>query len=67
MAIFQLIFSWKKNHKRVCMFQVSSRPVFYIASIIMILFGIIGKFGALFATIPHPVIGGVFIVMFGMF
>ena len=32
----------------------------------MILLSIIGKFGALFATVPDPVIGGIFIVMFGM-
>jgi len=31
----------------------------------MLLFGMIGKFGALFVTIPEPVIGGVFLVMFG--
>ena len=29
-------------------------------------FAVIGKFGALFTTIPDPVIGGIFIVMFGM-
>ena len=32
----------------------------------MIILGILSKFGALFSTIPNPVIGGVFIVMFGM-
>jgi len=32
----------------------------------MILLSIIGKFGALFATVPDPVIGGIFIIMFGM-
>jgi len=31
----------------------------------MLLFGVLGKFGALFVTIPEPVIGGVFLVMFG--
>ena len=30
------------------------------------IFGILGKFGALFVTIPDPIIGGVFMVMFGM-
>ena len=28
-------------------------------------FGLLGKFGALFVTIPEPIIGGVFMVMFG--
>ena len=32
----------------------------------MILLSVIGKFGALFATVPDPVIGGIFIIMFGM-
>ena len=30
------------------------------------IFGMLGKFGALFVTIPDPIIGGVFMVMFGM-
>ncbi len=32
----------------------------------MIALGILGKFGALFSTIPDPVVGGVFCCMFGM-
>ena len=28
--------------------------------------GVFTKFGALFVTIPDPIIGGVFMVMFGM-
>ena len=32
----------------------------------MIILALFGKFGALFSTIPQPVIGGVFTVMFGM-
>ena len=32
----------------------------------MITLAVISKFGALFASIPNPVVGGVFIVMFGM-
>ena len=32
----------------------------------MIILSVIGKFGALFVTVPNPVIGGIFIVMFGM-
>ena len=35
-------------------------------AIIMMLLGILGKFGALFTTIPDPIVGGVFMVMFGM-
>ena len=32
----------------------------------MIILALIGKFGALFSTIPDPVIGGIFCVMFGL-
>lgn len=32
----------------------------------MIILALIGKFGALFSTIPDPVIGGVFCCMFGL-
>ena len=33
----------------------------------MLIMGCFGKFGALFVTIPNPIIGGVFIVMFGQY
>lgn len=33
---------------------------------IMILMGLFGKIGAIFTTIPTPVIGGMFLVMFGV-
>lgn len=36
------------------------------AAFIMVLQGVIGKFGALFIMIPDPVVGGIFCVMFGM-
>jgi nucleobase transporter 1/2 len=32
----------------------------------MIILALIGKFGALFSTIPDPVIGGIFCCMFGL-
>ena len=31
----------------------------------MLLLGCLGKFGALFATVPPPVVGGMFVIMFG--
>ena len=36
-----------------------------LAAIGLLLFGMLGKLGALFVTIPDPVMGGVFLVMFG--
>lgn len=47
--------------------QVASRHVFVCVSLVYILFGIIGKFSAVFITIPYPVLGGALIIMFGMF
>ena len=49
------------------MFQVASRQVFVVAGIIYILFGILGKFSAVFITIPYPVLGGAIILMWGTF
>lgn len=45
--------------------QVGSRRVVQVGAVIMIILGVFGKFGALFVTIPDPVVGGVFMVMFG--
>ena len=33
----------------------------------MMAFGTLGKFGALFVTIPDPIVGGVFVTMFGKY
>ena len=32
----------------------------------MIMMGVIGKIGVLFASIPSPIIGGMYMVMFGI-
>ncbi|GFR63739.1 solute carrier family 23 member 1 [Elysia marginata] len=45
--------------------SVGSRIVVQVAALIMIVLGCLGKFGALFVTIPEPVVGGLFFVMFG--
>lgn len=37
-----------------------------VAGCVLLLMGIFGKIGAAFATIPTPVIGGMFLVMFGV-
>ncbi|XP_073988001.1 solute carrier family 23 member 1 isoform X2 [Rhodnius prolixus] len=46
--------------------KIGSRRVIQYACILMILQGVINKFGALFIIIPQPVVGGIFCVMFGM-
>ncbi|XP_017305007.1 solute carrier family 23 member 2 isoform X5 [Diaphorina citri] len=46
--------------------KVGSRRVIQYACALMLLQGIINKFGAVFIIIPEPVVGGIFCVMFGM-
>lgn len=45
---------------------MSSRAVILVSGVIMMLMGLFGKIGAIFATIPNPVVGGMFMVMFGV-
>ncbi|XP_034182714.1 solute carrier family 23 member 2 isoform X2 [Osmia lignaria lignaria] len=46
--------------------KVGSRRVIQWACALMILQGLISKFGAIFIIIPEPIVGGIFCVMFGM-
>ena len=46
--------------------QVGSRRVIQYGAIMMIFFGLLSKFGAFFVTIPEPIVGGIFCVMFSM-
>lgn len=48
------------------LYKVGSRRVIQAAALMMMFFGLMSKFGALFITIPEPIIGGIFCVMFGM-
>ena len=60
------MFPFSENIGAIGITKVGSRRVIQVAAIIAIVFGVIGKIGALFATIPTPIIGGVFYVMFGL-
>lgn len=46
--------------------QVGSRTVILASGILMIFVGLFGKIGAIFTTIPTPVVGGMLLVMFGV-
>ena len=35
--------------------------------VLYVLFGIFGKFSAVFVTLPYPVLGGAIVVLFGIF
>ncbi len=45
--------------------QVASRRVIFAGGVLMMLFGSLGKFGAVFVAIPEPIAGGVGIVSIG--
>lgn len=49
-----------------CTLQIASRRVIQLSTIIMFFFGLFTKFGAVFVCIPDPVIGGMFMIMFGL-
>ncbi|KAL4005366.1 hypothetical protein ACER0C_005079 [Sarotherodon galilaeus] len=58
--------SYSQNIAALGITKVGSRLVLQTTGILMIILGIFGKFGAVFITIPDPVIGGMFLIMFGM-
>ena len=58
--------SYSENIGAIGVTKVGSRRVIQYSALIMITFGLLSKFGALFVTIPEPIIGGIFCIMFGM-
>ncbi|XP_052813312.1 solute carrier family 23 member 1-like [Mya arenaria] len=58
--------SYSENIGAIGVTKVGSVRVVQVGGIVMLLLGCFGKFGALFATIPAPVVGGMFMVTFGM-
>ncbi|XP_060587640.1 solute carrier family 23 member 2-like [Ruditapes philippinarum] len=58
--------SYSGNIGAIGITKVASRAVFLTAGIILLLCGVVGKFGAVLTLIPDPVIGGTLTVMFGM-
>ena len=58
--------SYSENIGAIGLTRVGSRRVVQVGGIIMILLGMISKFGALFTTIPSPIVGGMYCAMFGM-
>ncbi|GFO34290.1 solute carrier family 23 member 1 [Plakobranchus ocellatus] len=58
--------SYSQNVGAIGTTKVGSRRVVMVTGCLLIVMGCVGKVGALFATIPDPVVGGMFIAMFGM-
>ncbi|XP_051480516.1 solute carrier family 23 member 1-like [Apus apus] len=58
--------SYSENVGALGITKVGSRAVIIAGACAMLLSGIFGKVGAMLASIPTPVIGGMFLVMFGV-
>ncbi|XP_049648378.1 solute carrier family 23 member 1-like [Accipiter gentilis] len=58
--------SYSENVGALGITKVGSRTVIVAGACAMLLGGIFGKVGAMLASIPGPVIGGMFLVMFGV-
>ena len=58
--------SYSENIGLIGLTRVGSRRVVQIAGVILILLGLFGKFGALAAAIPGPVVGGLYCTLFGL-
>ena len=58
--------SYSENIGAIGLTRVGSRRVVQVGAVLMILLATFGKFGALFTTIPKPVVGGMYCAMFGM-
>ena len=58
--------SYSENIGAIGLTRVGSRRVVQAGALIMILLGTVSKFGALFTTIPSPIVGGMYCAMFGM-
>ena len=58
--------SYSENIGAIGLTRVGSRRVVQVGAVIMILLGMVSKFGALFTTIPQPIVGGMYCAMFGM-
>lgn len=58
--------SYSENIGAIGLTRVGSRRVVQTGAVIMLLLGTFGKFGALFASLPGPIVGGMYCALFGM-
>ena len=58
--------SYSENIGAIGLTRVGSRRVVQVGAILMLTLAMFGKFGALFSTIPQPIVGGMYCTMFGM-
>jgi len=57
--------SYSENVGAIGLTGVASRYVVQIGAAVMLVVGFVGYFGQLIATIPRPIVGGLYIAMFG--
>ncbi|MFB6126498.1 MAG: uracil-xanthine permease family protein [Halolamina sp.] len=57
--------SYSENIGAIGLTGVASRYVVQVGAAVMLVVGFFGPFGALIATIPDPVVGGLYVAMFG--
>ena len=57
--------SYSENIGAIGLTGVASRYVVQIGAVVMLVVGYVGYFGQLVATIPDPIVGGLFVAMFG--
>ena len=58
--------SYSENIGLVALTRVASRYVVYVAAGLLVLFGLVAKIGAAVATIPKPIVGGLYCTLFGL-
>ncbi|KAJ7386660.1 hypothetical protein OS493_006665 [Desmophyllum pertusum] len=58
--------SYSQNIGAIGITKVGSLRVIQYGALFMLLISVLGKIGALFVCIPDPIVGGVYMVMFGM-
>lgn len=60
------VFDCSENIGAIGITKVASRRVIQTGAALMLVLGCLGKVGGLFVSIPEPIIGGIFIVMFSV-
>ncbi len=58
--------SYSENIGAIGLTRVGARRVVQAGAVLMIVLATVGKFGAVFTTIPDPIVGGMYCAMFGM-
>ena len=58
--------SYSENIALIGLTRVASRHVVKVAAVVLVALGLFAKFGALVATIPGPLVGGLYCALFGL-